>query len=84
MENVEFGTFISSALGISILIAYFIVIYLLYSTKKNLEVLVKLELKKPENNKTIKCQKCGKESSVSVLTKGLIVCPECKYLYRVN
>ena len=38
----------------------------------------KAETARNEEKKLIKCEKCGKEFSVSVTAKDLINCPECK------
>jgi protein-arginine kinase activator protein McsA len=38
----------------------------------------KQELVLNEDIKMVKCDKCGKEFSVEITTKGLKTCPECK------
>jgi ribosomal protein L37AE/L43A len=50
---------------------------------ENLKTLIKYEERKPENQKHIKCEKCGKEFTVGVFVSGLYNCSECKNPIRV-
>ena len=56
----------------------------LKSIENILDILMQLELKKPENKKQIKCEKCGKEFSIGILKKGNVSCPECKQLINIK
>jgi len=48
-----------------------------------IEGLAELEFKKPENRKTIKCEKCENEFTVSIVKKGTIICPKCRTIVRI-
>lgn len=71
------------ALGIAIIVTFFVIASRLGSIKDILKTLLDLELKKPENRITISCEKCKENFTVSKLRKGeLVSCPNCKELNR--
>ncbi|HUX55403.1 MAG TPA: hypothetical protein VMV77_00390 [Bacteroidales bacterium] len=52
---------------------------------KYVEVLADLELRKPENRRTIKCEKCEKDFTVNILRiGGTINCPNCKAINKIK
>jgi predicted Zn-ribbon and HTH transcriptional regulator len=81
----DFGTggILTVILSLIILITFFVISYRLGRIADYLRTLVRYEERKPENQKQIKCEKCGKEFIVGVLLKGNYKCPECKNLVKV-
>ena len=78
------GIIISGIIGIILVIAVFIMAYRLKKIRNAVEVLADIELRKPENRKTIKCEKCEKDFTVSILKRsGTINCPHCKAINRI-
>ena len=81
-----FNSFSFAALGLIpiiisliIIITFFVMAFRLRKIQEALEKLVKLEYSKPESQRIIKCDKCGKEFNVSIVKDGLLTdCPECK------
>ena len=75
---------IAIIIGLVVLVAFFILVNKVGKIYDILKIFKDMELKKPENRKTIKCEKCEAEISVSIFSKGeLINCPKCKVLNRV-
>ena len=71
-------------LAIIPLVVFFIMAYRLKKIRNAVEVLADIELRKPENRKTIKCEKCEKDFTVSILKRsGTINCPHCKAINRI-
>ena len=44
----------------------------------------KQECSQNEDRKQVKCEKCGKEFSVGITTKGFMNCPECKQNIKIG
>jgi protein-arginine kinase activator protein McsA len=65
-------------LSVLMIITFFVMASRLKKIENILDVLMQLELKKPENKKQIRCEKCGKEYSVSTMKRGYFNCAECK------
>jgi hypothetical protein len=71
-------------LSIIIIITFFVMAFRLGKIRDAVESLSIIESLKPENQKAVKCEKCGKEFEVSIVNKGqLIECLECKNPVRV-
>ena len=50
-----------------------------------LETFSEVEFKKPEYQKTVKCEKCEKEFNISIAKKdGSINCPHCNTITRIS
>jgi len=73
------GSFIIGILSIIIIITFFVMSYRLGKIKEGIEKLYKLESMKPDSMVKVKCDKCNKEFTSSIINKGkLVECPECK------
>jgi hypothetical protein len=69
--------FVTAILNVIMIITFFIMASRLKKIESNLDVMRQLELNKPENKKQVKCEKCGKEFSLSILKKGVFECNGC-------
>jgi hypothetical protein len=69
--------FIGAIISIIMIITFFIMASRLKKIENILDVLMQLELKKPENKRQIKCETCGKEYSISILKKGIFNSNKC-------
>lgn len=75
------GSLINLILGvisIIMIITFFVMAARLKKIENILDILKQIELKKPENQRQLKCKKCGKEFFVGVLKHGIVSCPDCK------
>ena len=76
-------TLIAGLIGIIVLITFFVIAFKISRIVNILEMFKQIELRKPENWKQMKCEKCGKEFDVSIFAKGNINCPECNTINRI-
>jgi predicted Zn-ribbon and HTH transcriptional regulator len=83
MYNLEPIQILAAILIIAMIIAFFIMASKLSKITNILEVYSEVEFKKPEYQKMVKCEKCGKEFSITVIQKGSVNCPECKSITRI-
>jgi len=74
---------LTGLIGLIVLIVFFVIAYRLKKLVRIAEFFRDIELRKPENWKQMKCEKCGKEFKVSKALKGTINCPECKAINRI-
>jgi len=70
-------------IAIAMIIAFFMMSARLKKISDILEAYSEVEFKKPEYQKTVKCEKCAKEFSVNIIQKGSVNCPECKSITRI-
>lgn len=84
MYSEETGLIVS-LIGIIVLITYFVMAARLGRIMRAIETMNHLELLKPENRKTIQCEKCKDELLISIMEeKGTFkTCPNCKALFRI-
>jgi DNA-directed RNA polymerase subunit RPC12/RpoP len=75
---------VAGIISIIMIITFFIMASRLKSIESLLDTLTQLELKKPENKKTVKCGNCGKEFFISILKKGSYTCPDCKNTIQIK
>jgi hypothetical protein len=76
-------TLIAAVISIIVLITFFVMASRLKRIMEAIEGLAELEFKKPENRKSIKCENCEKEFTVSIVKKGTINCPNCRTITRI-
>jgi Zn finger protein HypA/HybF involved in hydrogenase expression len=74
---------LAGIISIIILVTFFVMAARLRRIMDAIESLAELEFKKPENRKTIKCEKCENEFTVSIAKKGTINCPKCKTIVKI-
>ena len=77
------GNLVAAIIGIAILVAFFMMSARLKKISDILEAYSDVEFKKPEYQRTVKCEKCSKEFNISLIQKGTVNCPECKSITRV-
>ena len=76
---------LEAIIGTIVLITFFVIAFRLKKIMNCVEVLADLEVKKPENRRTIKCEKCEKDFTVNILKRsGTINCPHCKAINRLT
>ena len=83
MGYIDNVTLLAGIISIIILITFFVMAYRIKRIMDAIEGLAELEFKKPENRKTIKCEKCENEFTVSIVKKGTINCPKCRTIVRI-
>jgi hypothetical protein len=76
--------FFTGIISIIVLITFFVMAFRLGKVKDYLAALYALEELKPENQKQVKCDKCGKEYSVFKPKAGFMFCAECKHNFKVG
>ena len=75
---------LTAILGIIMVITFFIMASRLKRIMDAIEGLAELEFRKPENRKSIKCEKCRKDFDISIAKKdGVINCPHCKNIVKI-
>ncbi len=75
--------FIAGIIGLVIIIVFLKMYSKIKSISDILETYSELEFKKPEYQKTIKCEKCGHEFKISIVKKGHVNCPKCRTFTRI-
>jgi Zn finger protein HypA/HybF involved in hydrogenase expression len=83
MGYIDNVTLLAGIISIIIIITFFVMAYRLKRIMDAIEGLAELEFKKTENRKTIKCEKCENEFTVSIVKKGTINCPKCRTIVRI-
>lgn len=83
MGYTEDSTLLVAIISIIIIVTFFVMASRLKRIMEAIEGLAELEFKKPENRKTIKCEKCENEFTVSIVKKGTIICPKCRTIVRI-
>ena len=75
---------ITIIISLAVLICFFILVTKVGKIYDILKIFKDMEMKKPENRMSFKCEKCGEEMSISIFSKGeLVNCPKCEALNRV-
>ncbi len=77
------GSLLVAIIGIAMIIVFFMMSARLKKISDILEAYSDVEFKKPEYQKTVKCEKCNKEFNVNLIQKGTVNCPECKSITRI-
>jgi predicted Zn-ribbon and HTH transcriptional regulator len=81
----ELFNFFIAGIALIMIITFFVMASQLSKILKTLQVLLKLEIAKPENTIAVKCEKCGIEFKASILKTGeLVSCPSCKTLKHLD
>ena len=76
-------TLLAAIISIAMIVVFFMMYGKLKIMSDILEAYSEVEFKKPEYQKTVKCEKCEHEFSVSIVKKGSINCPNCKTITRI-
>ena len=94
-DSFSFTDFLTGILGIIMIVTFFVIAFRLKRIMNAIEGLAELEFRKPENRKTFKCEKCGKDFDISIAKKDLVInipeqvgnrlvdCPHCKAFIRI-
>jgi hypothetical protein len=74
---------ILTIVSITMIITFFIMASRLKKIENILDMLIKIEMKKPVNRAPVICSKCQTEYTVSVLNKdNFVPCPSCNALNK--
>jgi len=74
---------LAGLLSLVLIVTFFVMANRLGKIKDILEFFQEIELRKPENWTTMKCEKCGKDIRISKAMKGTVNCPECKTINKI-
>jgi DNA-directed RNA polymerase subunit RPC12/RpoP len=77
------GSLLAAIIGLAMIVAFFMMSSRLKKISDILEAYSEVEFKKPEYQKTVKCEKCEKEFPVSIVKRGTINCPNCKTIVKI-
>ena len=76
-------SFVFLVVSIIMIFTFFLMSSRLKKIENILDVLMQLEVRKPENKRNRMCEKCGKEISVGVLQmSGILTCPNCNQIIK--
>jgi hypothetical protein len=84
MNELSFGELVVGIISLIMIITFFVIAARLKNIYFILDFFYKLESGKPENQKLIKCEKCGKEFHISIAKKGVMNCPHCRQVIRLT
>jgi hypothetical protein len=83
-DSISGFVFFTGIISLIVIITFFVMAFRLRKIKEYLASLYALEELKPENQKQVKCDKCGKEYSVIKVKTGFMFCAECKHNFKVG
>lgn len=77
------GSLLAAIIGLAMIVVFFMMSARLKKISDILEAYSSVEFKKPEYQKSVKCEKCSKEFNINIIQKGTVNCPECKNITRI-
>ena len=78
-SNISLTEIIALILSIILIITFLIMAYRLKRIHRIIEGYAEIEFKKPEYQKSVICEQCGKAYTISVIQKNTRNCKDCTY-----